>query len=82
MRPMTLAPPPLSRRRYYIGSNKLADLGWSERTSWEEGLKRTIDWYLSAKTSEYWVGDVELALQPHPFMPVSATSNPWSPRMA
>jgi dTDP-D-glucose 4,6-dehydratase len=31
-------------RRYYIGSSKLGSLGWVERTSWEEGLQRTIDW--------------------------------------
>jgi UDP-glucose 4,6-dehydratase len=31
-------------RRYYIGSSKLGSLGWQERTSWEEGLRRTIDW--------------------------------------
>lgn len=31
-------------RRYYIGSSKLAELGWKERTPWEEGLKKTIEW--------------------------------------
>jgi len=31
-------------RRYYIGSSKLGSLGWTERTSWEEGLQKTIDW--------------------------------------
>lgn len=31
-------------RRYYIGSSKLAALGWTEKTGWEEGLKKTIDW--------------------------------------
>lgn len=31
-------------RRYYIGSKKLASLGWVERTGWEEGLKKTIEW--------------------------------------
>lgn len=31
-------------RRYYIGSSKLESLGWTERTSWEEGLRKTIDW--------------------------------------
>ena len=27
-------------RRYYIGSDKLAALGWREETGWEDGLKR------------------------------------------
>jgi hypothetical protein len=31
-------------RRYYIGSSKLAALGWTERTGWEEGLRKTVDW--------------------------------------
>ena len=31
-------------RRYYIGSDKLSQLGWKERVGWEEGLKRTIEW--------------------------------------
>lgn len=31
-------------RRYYIGSSKLQGLGWTERTTWEEGLRKTIKW--------------------------------------
>jgi UDP-glucose 4,6-dehydratase len=27
-------------RRYYIGSDKLAALGWVEKVEWEEGLKK------------------------------------------
>ncbi|PNH00644.1 putative rhamnose biosynthetic enzyme 3 [Tetrabaena socialis] len=54
-------------RRYYIGSSKLAALGWKESTSWEEGLKKTIDWYMGLKDMDtYWVGDLEMALKPHP----------------
>ncbi|PNH01273.1 putative rhamnose biosynthetic enzyme 3 [Tetrabaena socialis] len=54
-------------RRYYIGSSKLAALGWKDSTSWEEGLKKTIDWYMGLKDMEtYWVGDLEMALKPHP----------------
>ena len=29
-------------RRYYIGSDKLAALGWEEKIGWEAGLKKTI----------------------------------------
>jgi hypothetical protein len=58
-------PPPL-RRRYYIGCDKLASLGWTEKTQWQDGLKKTIDWYLSTQCSDYWEGDLELALRPHP----------------
>lgn len=57
-------------RRYYICDNKLAELGWKEHTPWEEGLKKTVDWYLKKGFAEYWDnGNVEAALQPHPCMP-------------
>ena len=56
-------------RRYYICDNKLNTLGWREKTTWEEGLKKTIDWYLQHGFKEFWDnGDVEAALQPHPVM--------------
>ena len=61
-------------RRYFIGGGKLAALGWSERTSWEEGLRRTIDWYLdlaatslpdadASRLDRYWMGNLEAALE-------------------
>lgn len=56
-------------RRYYICDNKLNTLGWREQTTWEQGLKKTIDWYLQHGFKEFWDnGDVEAALQPHPVM--------------
>ncbi len=55
-----------ARRRYYIGCDKLAALGWTERTQWEDGLRKTISWYLDTQCSGYWEGDLELALRPHP----------------
>ncbi|MEW5306394.1 MAG: hypothetical protein WDW38_007332 [Sanguina aurantia] len=66
-------------RRYYIGSKKLASLGWVERTGWEEGLKKTIEWYMSTTSSDYWKGDIEVALQPHPVVTLSTAnlSNPF-----
>ena len=30
----------------YICDSKLNQLGWRERTSWEDGLRKTVDWYL------------------------------------
>ena len=53
-------------RRYYICDKKLAALGWTEKTSWEDGLKKTIDWYLEHGFESRWVGDVERALAAHP----------------
>lgn len=63
-------------RRYYIGCDKLRALGWSEKTTWEEGLKKTIDWYLATKCDQYWKGDIEVALQPHPVVQLGS-NNPF-----
>ena len=52
--------------RYYICDKKLSALGWTEKTSWEAGLKKTIDWYLEHGFESRWVGDVERALAAHP----------------
>ncbi len=56
-------------RRYFICDKKLHALGWKEMIGWEEGLRRTIDWYLTHQEASYWNnGDLEAALQPHPTM--------------
>ncbi|GLC33613.1 Rhm1p [Pleodorina starrii] len=63
-------------RRYYIGSAKLAALGWKERTTWEEGLKKTVDWYVGLKNmDDYWAGDIEMALRPHPIVVQNAATS-------
>ncbi|GFH28095.1 NAD(P)-bd_dom domain-containing protein [Haematococcus lacustris] len=69
------------RARYYIGSSKLGELGWQERTSWEDGLKRTIEWYLATNCNDYWKGDVEAALQPHPVVMLSNAGPLNSPHL-
>lgn len=56
---------PFNDQRYFLDDEKLKNLGWSERTSWEEGLKRTMEWYV--KNPDWW-GDVSGALLPHPRM--------------
>jgi hypothetical protein len=57
-------------RRYYIGNSKLHSLGWQERTTWEEGLTKTIDWCVGcfvrlcfvAGTALHWSASLVLAL--------------------
>ncbi|CAA0816357.1 Trifunctional UDP-glucose 4-6-dehydratase/UDP-4-keto-6-deoxy-D-glucose 3-5-epimerase/UDP-4-keto-L-rhamnose-reductase RHM1 [Striga hermonthica] len=56
---------PFNDQRYFLDDQKLHNLGWSERTVWEEGLKKTIEWYTS---NPDWWGDVSGALLPHPRM--------------
>ncbi|XP_075506479.1 trifunctional UDP-glucose 4,6-dehydratase/UDP-4-keto-6-deoxy-D-glucose 3,5-epimerase/UDP-4-keto-L-rhamnose-reductase RHM1-like [Primulina tabacum] len=56
---------PFNDQRYFLDDQKLKNLGWFERTTWEEGLKKTMEWYTN--NSDWW-GDVSGALLPHPRM--------------
>lgn len=61
--------------RYFICDKKLLELGWSENTPWEVGLRKTVEWYLKNGTRDYWNhGDMELALEAHPTLQLA--SNP------
>lgn len=68
-------------QRYYICDDKLAALGWKESTGWEEGLKKTVQWYLKNGFAQYWDnGNLEMALMPHPSLQPAATNyNPTNP---
>lgn len=39
--------------RYSISNKKLVDLGWSENVEFEEGLKKTIQWYTDTPTTHW-----------------------------
>jgi dTDP-glucose 4,6-dehydratase len=39
-------------RRYSLGSEKVRALGWEPRVRFEEGLKRTVDWYRERR--DWW----------------------------
>ncbi|ONK66916.1 uncharacterized protein A4U43_C06F13440 [Asparagus officinalis] len=54
---------PFNDQRYFLDDQKLKKLGWCERTNWEEGLRKTIEWY---KNNPKWWGDVSGVLLPHP----------------
>ena len=56
---------PFNDQRYFLDDKKLKELGWEERTSWEDGLSKTMEWYLK---NPGWWGDVSGALVPHPRM--------------
>ena len=56
---------PFNDQRYFLDDEKLKNLGWSERTTWNEGLKKTMEWYIN---NPDWWGDVSGALLPHPRM--------------
>lgn len=54
---------PFNDCRYKINSDKLKALGWAPKVSWEDGLKRTIEWY---KTNKGNWPNIQQALVPHP----------------
>ncbi|GER29209.1 dTDP-glucose 4,6-dehydratase [Striga asiatica] len=56
---------PFNDQRYFLDSRKLKDLGWVEKTRWEDGLRRTMEWYM--RNPDWW-GDVSAALVAHPRM--------------
>jgi len=57
---------PLNDLRYAIDSSKLHDLGWFPTIDFEEGIRRTVEWYNQNKDLSTIWDTVEEALQPHP----------------
>jgi hypothetical protein len=55
---------PFNDKRYAIDATKLRTLGWEQKTSFEEGLKITVDWY--REFGRAWWGDVKGVLTPFP----------------
>ena len=43
---------PFNDRRYAVDATKLKNLGWVQKTSFQEGLQVTVDWY--KKFGEKW----------------------------
>jgi len=56
---------PFNDVRYYINSNKLHALGWKPQVGFEEGLKKTVEWY-SQVPLDWWEIGTDSALAPHP----------------
>ncbi|KAF4548125.1 GDP-mannose 4,6 dehydratase-like protein 3 [Elsinoe fawcettii] len=58
---------PFNDHRYAVDGSKLKKLGWQQKTSFEDGLRITVDWY-KRFGSEWW-GDIESRLTPFPEPP-------------
>ena len=55
---------PYNDLRYFIDTSSLQQLGWRKEVSWDEGIARTMQWYMHNK--QHW-GDIgEGALAAHP----------------
>jgi len=55
---------PFNDHRYAVDATKLRQLGWEQRTSFEDGLKITVEWY--RQFGERWWGDITKVLCPFP----------------
>lgn len=47
---------PFNDRRYAVDATRLRELGWRQKVSFEDGLKKTVAWY--RRFGERWWGDV------------------------
>merc|ERR1719231_471993 len=56
---------PFNDVRYYLNFDKLTALGWKAKVDLEEGLERTIDWYLKCP-DDWWDVGTDSALAAHP----------------
>lgn len=46
---------PFNDQRYYIDASRIEkEIGWTKKVSFEEGLQKTIDWYVSDNISSHW----------------------------
>ena len=57
---------PFNDKRYAVDATKLRTLGWEQKTSFEDGLRVTVDWY--REFGKGWWGDVEEVLTPFPIV--------------
>jgi dTDP-glucose 4,6-dehydratase len=55
---------PFNDQRYAVDATKLKILGWTQKTSFDEGLKKTVDWY--KHYGDKWWGDISAVLTPFP----------------
>jgi len=56
-------------QRYFISTAKLEKLGWTPKIGFQEGIKRTVEWY--RKNPGHWGEEhIRSALVPHPRRPV------------
>lgn len=61
----------MNDRRYDIDSTKLHELGWAPKVSWEDGLKKTKDWYCNPANLTRWAS-YEQGLVAHPTLEAPA----------
>lgn len=64
---------PFNDQRYATDGSKLMALGWAQKTSFDDGLRITVDWY--RRFGEVWWGDISRVLTS---FPVVAGNEIWT----
>ena len=54
--------------RYALNCSKLEMLGWRQRTTFDEGLRRTMEWYAQDDGRSWEAEACEHALLPHSYI--------------
>ncbi|KAJ4288185.1 hypothetical protein N0V90_012202 [Kalmusia sp. IMI 367209] len=57
---------PFNDQRYATDGSKLAALGWQPKTGFDDGLRKTVEWY--RQFGEIWWGDISRVLTSFPVM--------------
>ena len=55
---------PFNDMRYAVDASKISSLGWVQKTSFDDGLKLTVEWY--RQYGETWWGDISHCLTAFP----------------
>ena len=58
---------PFNDHRYAVDGTKLHQLGWKQKTPFEDGIQITVDWY--RRFGKEWWGDISDRLTPFPNAP-------------
>jgi dTDP-glucose 4,6-dehydratase len=54
-------------QRYHVDGSKLFDLGWKEKVTFEDGIRRTVEWYTKNDIGAIWGEQTAtVALAAHP----------------
>eukprot|EP00320_Phaeocystis_rex_P019351 CAMPEP_0119060680 /NCGR_PEP_ID=MMETSP1178-20130426/4612_1 /TAXON_ID=33656 /ORGANISM="unid sp, Strain CCMP2000" /LENGTH=370 /DNA_ID=CAMNT_0007041809 /DNA_START=73 /DNA_END=1185 /DNA_ORIENTATION=- len=56
---------PFNDVRYYLNFNKLTALGWKPEMCFKDGLKTTVEWYVS-RDKDWWSCGTDSSLAAHP----------------
>ncbi|CEG44922.1 dtdp-glucose-partial [Plasmopara halstedii] len=54
---------PFNDQRYVIDASKISRLGWTEKVTWQAGLRKTVDWF---RRHGHRFDNIDHALEAHP----------------